>query len=328
MTSDEPPATPYAPVRRPDLRAARPRTTPAVQLDRLHDRDEPVRAVRVLYRVTLRIPKVLGTLPPSVPPAAAELAIVASGERLRARFEGPGWPVTAGAEVRLRTDLGGTYVFDEAGGRPLSPRFLAEWFEGGRVGARHRPAVGVRPSTEGGTPPGGLVCQFLTEWAGKDPSSLERRCGRHGAPIQFRVGPWFGERTAQLEVDVPASELRADHLDPPDSAAPVRHRAILAERQLARVEPSRGSAARRGSTPRHRGHTRARCGDRQPTPRARCGHGERGPARLGRLGHGRAHFTGLRPGTYAIAGMRPLGSLGWHPRDVRIPARLDLRRGR
>ena len=97
-----------------------------------YDAPTPEAARRVVYRVTLWVPRSLGVADDDVPSPTAELFVDVSQDRLRARFAGS-WPVPAGSEVRLRRDEPGVYVFDGEGGRSLGPGQLAQWFEGGRL---------------------------------------------------------------------------------------------------------------------------------------------------------------------------------------------------
>lgn len=300
------------------------RTVAALEGDDDWGSSEPVEARRLVYRVTLRVPRILGENPPTVSSPAAELHVDVSEDRLRARFVGAGWPVEAGSEVRLRGDRLGVYVFDPGGGRPLAPGQMAEWFQGGPPG-RNPPRVWVRPP-----PPqedvgsGELVCALLTEWSGHPPETLERRCADKGPPSMFRLGPWQAERTADVPVQLPRSALRSDHRDPPPPIADSQSRAFMEPALLARLEPSRrGRSSAPGAT---------ESGD-PPAEGLRIVN--QSEARLvvtasgvpvGWLDEGATGtFVGLRPGQHVIAGMRPLGQLAWRPRGVRVPATVTVR---
>lgn len=283
---------------------------------------EPVEARRLVYRVTLRVPGVLGVAPATIPAPAAELFVDVSAERLRARFAGPGWPVEAGSEVRLRSDFPGTYVFDAAGGRPVPPGELPRWFQGGPVTHAQLPAVGLRAAPPGETAgPGDLICALLAEWSGQDRANLLRRCSR-GAPAKFRLGPWRAERTADVPVQLPRHALRADHVDPPRPLTDVDSRAFMAPDLLSRLEPGRIRRSADEGPPQD-----------APSEGIRVVNG--GRARVVITAHGvpigwvepgaTGHFVGLRPGPHLIAGMRPLGNLGWRPREVRLPAEIAVR---
>lgn len=285
---------------------------------------EPVEARRIVYRVTLHVPRILGDNPPTVSSPAAELHVDVSEDRLRARFVGAGWPVEAGSEVRLRGDRLGVYVFDPEGGRPLAPGQMAEWFQGGPPG-RTPPRVWVRPP-----PPqedvgsGELVCALLTEWSGHPPETLERRCADKGPPSMFRLGPWQAERTADVPVQLPRSALRSDHRDAPPPIADSRSRAFMEPALLARLEPSR---RRRSSA--------ALAAETEDPPAEGLRVVNQSEARLvvtasgvpvGWLDEGATGtFVGLRPGQHVVAGMRPLGQLAWRPRGVLIPATVTVR---
>ncbi len=301
------------------------RVLSGVQRDDLYDSDEPIRVVRLVYQVTLQIPAALGTPPRTFRRPRMELIVEATEERLRAYFKGPGWPVPDGAEVRLRHDLGGTYAFDERGGRPLSPGVLSEWFQGGPLGD-HRPAVGIRPAFEPGYAPGALACGLIAEWGGEARAGFVRRCQDRGGPIRFRVGPWLGERTAELMVQMPRRALRADHEDPPDPLPSASGVPLLSPSQLRRLPPGRG---KRNSAPLE---------SRGPAPES--GLVVRNPlavrvvvtangAPVGWVGpEEEVGLPGLADGLFNVAAMRPLGSLGWSPHLVRVPARIELVRPR
>ncbi|MEM1415550.1 MAG: hypothetical protein AAGH15_11645, partial [Myxococcota bacterium] len=205
MPGDPPPVyDPQPPEAPPPAR----RIVEAFRYDREYARDRPVAARRMVYRVTLGVPKSLGGGHDSIARPAAELAIDVSENRLRARFQGGAWPVPEGSEVRLRADAPGSYVFDDEGGRPFAPGQLANWFEGGPL--RFSPRLYVR-SPEAQSGPGRLICRLLAEWVNGSPDVVGRRCGRGGSPPFFRVGLWRAERTADVAVSLPARMLRADH---------------------------------------------------------------------------------------------------------------------
>lgn len=291
----------------------------AAARDTEHDSDEPVAVRRYVYRLRLAVPAALGSNGGLETPGT-ELLIDASAARLRARFVGSGWPVDAGAEVRLRGDSPGAYVFDGAGGRPLLPGEMSEWFEGGprRAGpplvVRRDPAM---PTGESGL----LVCALLAEWSGEPREAVVRRCdGR--APLGFRIGLWRGERTADLAVQVPARSLRSDELEAPEVVGDVESRAFFDPASLSRIEP----ASARGEDP-------------EPTdplaPREGLLFVNESPTRVivtvGGVPIGwvapraSATFIGLRPGLARVGAMRPLGSIAMRPRLLSLPARTVLR---
>jgi len=300
------------------------RIVPAAHDDDGHAGTEPVKAQRLVYRVTLRVPGVLGDAPSTIRDPSAELHVDVSDDRLHARFAGAGWPVEAGSEVRLREDFPGVYVFDSEGGRPLPPGGLAEWFQGGPVRSSAGPSVRIRgPHPDEASGPGNLICALLAEWSGQRRRGLARRCGEGGAPPMFRIGPWMGERTADVPVDLPREALRADHETPPRPIAPSDSRAFAEPSLLARIEPA--------ATPRAPDSDAA---EEEGAP----GEGLRvindSPARaivtIGGVAVGwvdagaTGHFVGPRPGEHTVAAMRPLGTLGWSARPVVVPGEIEI----
>jgi hypothetical protein len=290
-------------------------------VDHDHANDTPVEVVRLVYRVDFHAPRTLGEPPETMPTPATELHIDASADRLRARFEGPGWPVDAGSEARIRRDIGGAYVFDASGGRQLGPSMLAMWFQGGELSRLYPPAVAVRraPPVESNAP-GNIICALVAEWAGQRRDELEHRCGEGGGPLWFRVGPWRAERTAEVPVTVPRSAMRADHVEPPHAIVRPSNRAFLEPGVLARVPANR----RRGAPP-------APLPD-APTDGVRIVND--GPGRFVLLAQGMplgwvdrgetATFVGLAPGEYLFAGLRPLGNLGMRPRNAVVPGEIRV----
>ncbi|AKF10667.1 hypothetical protein [Sandaracinus amylolyticus] len=282
--------------------------------------DEPVDARRYVYRVTLVVPETLGADRSDLAIPAAELFVDVSAERLRARFVGPGWPVEAGSEVRVRGDSPGSYVFDREGGRSLPPGALAEWFEGGP--RRTGPPLSVRrdPAHTEREIPGGLICALLAEWSGDLRENVMRRCdGR--APMAFRVGFWRAERTADVPVELPRRALRADESDPPPPVPITRSRAFLEPAALSRVppmdRPPRDLPERDPTAP-------AEGLDFVNESDARVVVAAEGVA-LGWVDAGASGlFVGLRPGAYRIAALRPLGAVVLRPRVVVVPGRTVL----
>jgi hypothetical protein len=274
---------------------------------------EPVLARRLIYRVALGVPPILGERRHVLGRPATELVVDVSDHRLRARFEGPGWPVAPGSEVRIRRDQPGAYAFGSAGGRPLGPGQLAAWFEGGRV--RRYPPVRVRaPGQEEQVGPGNLMCRLLAEWANHPTDAFERRCGDGGSPLAFRLGPWRADRTADVAVKLPRAALRADHEgppDPPEPSAPLLLDAALA----ARVPPTYAGP------------------DGEPGPHTLRVHNEGRARALVVVGGAAAAWVdagahveleGFRAGIYRLGVMRPLGGLTQRVDRVRIPGELTL----
>ncbi|MDH5492148.1 MAG: hypothetical protein OEY14_09355 [Myxococcales bacterium] len=296
---------------------------PAFVSDPEYADDRLVPARRLVYRVSLRVPKSLGDAPDAVPPPTAELYVDLTADRLRARFVGDGWPVEAGSEVRIRSDQPGGYVFDGEGGHPLGPGQLATWFEGGRL--RHEPSwrVATPPARErrGAGP---ILCRFVAEWASHPPDLVARRCAEGGSAPSFRVGLWRAERTADVDVEIPRASLRADEEDPPEPIPERTSHAFLERRVLASMPPYRPlpphlvagrpeSAPEDGIRVRNRGRARAIVTvNGAPVGWVDAGH--------------IAEFRGLRPGVFRIGAMRPLGLQTSQRRNVNVPAFLSIPR--
>lgn len=304
----------------PTSSSARPRViAPAAARDNAYDSDEPLTVRRYVYRVRLAIPSALGDASDLATPGA-ELYIDTSAERVRARFVGQSWPVDVGAEVRLRGDSRGAYVFDGQGGRPLLPSELGEWFEGGE--RRPGPGLSVRrdPTTLPGER-GALVCALLAEWSGEDRETVMRRCDDR-APLGFRVGLWRAERTADLALELPRRALRADDVEPPTEIAHTVSRAFFEPTSLARIR----SAVVRGE-------------EIEATDAAAPAEGlelvNESATRIVVTAQGvpigwiapraSGHFVGLRPGPLWVGALRPMGSIALRPRLVSVPTRTVLR---
>lgn len=292
---------------------------PAFNDDGDYANEQPEVARRLVYRVALRVPANLGVASETVPRPSGELYIDVSRDRLRARFSGAGWPVPAGSEVRLRRDEPGVYLFDGAGGRPLGPGQLAQWFEGGRL--RFEPSHRVRPPpNDEQIGPGDLTCRFIAEWLNASVDALARRCGEGGSPPDFRVGLWRAERTADVGVQLPRSALRADHVDPPPAIPSSDSRAFLTPDLMARIRrdpgprpPPAEDAPGEGILLTNRGHARMIV-TVQGTP---VGWVDRGAT---------AHFVGLEPGTYRVGAMRAFGLQYAGLQPVTVPGHLRLPR--
>jgi len=311
---------PQGPARPVEASAEGPRVYPAADDDVDYRSDERVDVMRLVYRVTFRVPPMLGDVPSTMPRPTAELHMDVSSDRLRARFSGPGWPVVPGSEVRLRRDLGGVYIFDGEGGHPAGPGMLAQWFQGGPVSRRQTPAVGIRRAPESEQDaPGDLICALLAEWSGQPRTELERRCGDGGAPLVFRIGAWRAERTAEVPVQLSRNALRADHHGAPPQLTASTSRAFMEESVLARIPLGR----------------RVRRGEELPAATAGLRIDNQGPTRVvvtvggipvGWVDHGATgHFVGFVPGEHVVGAMRPLGNLALHPRARTVPGEVRIR---
>ena len=228
-----------------------------------------------------------------------------------------------GAEVRLRSDLLGVYLFDGEGGRSLGAGLLAAWFEG-RDRAESRTQVVVRreyesqrkrrPDFEKAKPvPGALLCALFAEWSNQERTALDHRCIGDSLPPSFRVGPWSGELTAVLPMVRARRALRADQADPPAPITGRNARMLIEPEAVERLQPSRPlEVDERGPLlVENRTDTRAIVI-------------AQGVA-LGWVDPGeRLRVEGLRPGYYRVGAIRPLGILRMPPRQVRVPGTLTI----
>ena len=320
-----------SPTRSRDVRDRRPAPVePAVHADTEYGTDAPVVARRYVYGVRMAVPGGLGDGGEGVTVPAAELYVDVSHERLRARFVGRGWPVPAGSEVRLRRDRPGVYVFDGVGGRPLAPRELASWFEGGEV-TRRGPPLRVlptwglpqrrrQPEPDDEEEPGELVCALLAEWSAEPWENVMRRCER-GAPHLFRIGFWRGEQTAGVPVDLVRSAMRADEQRPPAQIPDEPSRAFLEPEALSRLPPSRATAEPSEDAPAEGLRVRNQSATRAIVT-------VDGIA-IGWVDAGaEGWFVGLRPGTHEVGAIRPLGAVVQRGRLVLVPGTHSICDGR
>lgn len=296
---------------------------PAAGPDPEFDGDEPVVARRIVYRVRIGVPNIVGSPIVDLALPAAELYVDVSDTRLRARFVGSGWPVDAGSEVRLRGDSPGAYLIDGRGGRPLAPGELATWFEGGVPRPGPRPYVRRDTySRDAVARPGDLICALVAEWAGDERSSMAARCN-HSAPVAFRVGFFRGERTADVPIELPRSALRADERGTLPEVIAATSRAFLEPSALGRLRAN------------------VRAGDEV----YRRDEGE--PVAEGlvveNLSDGRmvvvvdgiaigwvdagasGTFVGITPGLHEVGAMRPRGAVIMRARIIEVPGRTVLR---
>ena len=332
-TAEPLPVDPLAPVQEPpaelaalgaptelDPSLAQRTIEPAAGPDTLYNSEEVVLARRYVYRVRLSIPSILGEAA-DLTTAAAELYLDVSAERVRAHFVGNGWPIEPGAEVRLRGDSPGAYLFSSEGGRPLLPGELVRWFEGGA--RRPGPPLSIRRdlTASSGDTSGALVCAFLAEWAGEGRDSVARRCdGR--APLGFRVGLWRGERTADVEIELPRRALRADEVAPPPTIPRVTSHAFFEPSSLAHITRSnaRGEEIEAPSDePPSEGFEFVnQTSTRVIVTLEGVPVGWIAPLSTG-------HFLGMAPAVYGVGALRPMGSIALRPRLIQVPARTILR---
>ncbi|MGE0791597.1 MAG: hypothetical protein AB7S26_38330 [Sandaracinaceae bacterium] len=296
-----------------------PTVTPAAHADGEFDSAAPVVARRYVYRARMVVPAGLGNDDAHLAAPAAELVIDVAHERLRARFLGTGWPIAGPAEVRMRRDRPGVYLFDGYGGRPLEPGELARWFEGGPVSRRGPP---LRIFSSYGHPrhqappddeeiPGELVCAFLAEWAGEPRENQLRRC-ELGAPYVWRIGFWSAEQTAGVSIEMTRAQLRGDESSPPEWPPRVNGAAFLEEEATARLSPRPPDGEIPEGAPRSGLRVQNESANRVIVT-------VEGLA-LGWVDAGETHdFVGLSEGMYEVGSMRPLGAVVQRGRLVRVP---------
>jgi len=288
----------------------------AVMEDDVEDSDEPVLAGRYVYRVSFAVPPSFRDHRAVVEAPAGELHLDVSHARLHARFLGPGFPVAEGSEVRLRADLPGVYLFDEQGGRSLGAGQLAAWFEGIGSDKDTQTRVGVWRETgkrATGPLPTDLICALLAEWAHQDRELLVHRCEGGALPPLFRVGPWTGELTAVVPMQLPRHALRADEHGAPQLPATVPRVQLLEPSAVARLQPSRAEPAVAPGALVVHNHTAARAlvfAQGVAVSWVDAGKDVR--------------IDGFAPGYYRMGAVRPLGVLRMPPKLVRVPGELHL----
>ncbi len=194
------------------------RVEPAPRDDTQYDSDERIAVTRFIYRARMVLPEKMQT--GAISSVVGELIAETDDTRVTISFEGSGWPVAPRSVVRIRGDSGGSYVFDERGGRALAEGNLAAWWSGSetpRTPALWMPrARTTTRSNERTAATGTLLCDFFRELAGQSRTSDFRCSG--GAPNLARVGVWQFQRTADVAIERPRRHLRADHNDPPSQA--------------------------------------------------------------------------------------------------------------
>jgi hypothetical protein len=229
------------------------------------------------------------------------------------RFEGPGWPITPGTEVRLRSDLPGVYVFDGGGGHALPPGALAAYFEGGEVTRRGIPLrfffdrFRGRREPPPADPSAAIVCAVFAELAGEARSEHVRRCEAH-APRLWRLGMWRAERTAIVPIELPRRQLQMGPEHPPPLPPPRTARPWLEEEALARLSPD--------APPEIDAVGPLRVRNQSATRVVVVLHGV--PA--GSVDPGaELLLSGLRPGMHEVGSFRPLGAVVQRGRPVAVP---------
>ncbi|MDD9938268.1 MAG: hypothetical protein OXT09_31950 [Myxococcales bacterium] len=298
------------------------RVRAAVMDDEVQDSADPVHVRRLVYRVSFIVPPAFRERKRPLSPPVGELHVDVSERRLRARFVGPGWPVDEGAELRLRADVPGVYLFDGEGGRSVGGGQLASWFEG-RTDGRSKSRVRVRRefaarrrSLEERQGPGERVCSLLAEWTNQDRTEIERRCRGGEIPPGFRFGPWSAELTAIVPMELPRYAMRADEVDPPEPIEHLPGRPMLDASALAQLSPHRVPATPLEPGPltvHNRTDTRVVL-LAQGVPIAWVDAGQT------------AAIEGLSPGRYRIGALRPLGILRMAPKLIEVPGELRIGR--
>jgi hypothetical protein len=288
----------------------------AVMSDDAEAKDDPTFVGRLVYRVRFVVPPSFRDYRASVEAPAGELHVDVSMSRLRARFIGPGWPIDEGTEIRLRADLPGVYLFDGLGGRSLGAGQLAGWFEGRETGRTAETMVGIR--RDYGPPadrpmPGELLCALLAEWSHQRREALVHRCTSEALPPGFRLGPWSGELTAVVPMELPRRNLRADEVGPPAPIATRGARALLEPDTLAKLVPSRAVEAP--------GPAALTVENRTDTRAIVIAQG----VAVGWIDAGQSlRIEGFTPGFYRIGAVRPLGVMRMPPRILRVPGDLVI----
>lgn len=162
------------------------------------------------------------------------------------------------------------------------------------------------------------MCALLAELTNQDWDGVVRRCAQR-APALFRLGPWRGERTADVPVELPRSAMRADEQSPPSPLTGAESRAFLEPVLLSTLEPGRPWTATPGSESPGEG---LRVRNESPSRAVVLVHG----VAVGWVDSGATGlFVGLRPGEHTVAAMRPLGSAAAAPRALNLPGELVLR---
>lgn len=291
---------------------------PAALSDESYASDRLERVRRLVYRVSFIVPPAFRQRRRGIRPVAGELHLDVAADRLRARFVGPGWPIHDGAQIRLRADVPGVYVFDGDGGRWLGPGQMAAWFEG-RASGRSRSSVRIRREFGklDGEDPSALVCALLAEWTNQSRESLAPRCRGGSLPPGFRFGPWRAEITAVVPMELPRHVLRADEVAPPPPIAPATGAPVLAAAERAQLEPHRAVP---GSPLEMLSITNTTTGRlmvlAQGLPVAWL---DAGSSLI---------LDGLPAGIYRVGAIRPFGILHRSPKPQPVPGSLLLGKGK
>ncbi len=274
---------------------------------------------RVVYRVRFRTPNLFREKKSNLIAPAGELYVDVGYERLRARFVGPGWPVEEGAEVRLRRDALGVYIFDRNGGHQLGPGKMASWFVGRKRG-HSRSSVRIRRErAPGGEGPGELICALLAEWTAQKREILYRRCSSGNIPPAFGFGPWKAELTASVPMEIERRKLRADEKEPPATIEIDDSRTFLDPAEYAQVVPYhryQGSdLTDTDGTLQFVNHTSTKViVILEGIPVAWVDANSIG------------HFSGFCPGRYRVGAIRPFGGQLFSPRTIDLPGKFVIGR--
>jgi hypothetical protein len=272
---------------------------------------------RVVYRVSLMVPRVFGEKKANFITPAGELYVDVSQDRLRARFVGPGWPVEEGVEVRLRRDAQGVYLFDHNGGQQLGPGKMASWFEGQQHGSS-RSSVRVRQERVlTGHGPGDLICALLAEWTAQERDAVVHRCIEGSIPSGFGFGPWRAELTALVPMEIERRRLRADENEPPEEIKNADNRTFMAPSEFARVVPylatqNAGPIDTNGELQVVNNSSTKVIVVIENIPVAWIN------------AYSEGHISGFRPGRYRIRATRPFGIQLFSPRFIDLPGKLTV----
>ncbi len=159
------------------------------------------------------------------------------------------------------------------------------------------------------------MCSLLAEWTGQPRDALARRCSHGAVPPRFRFGPWRGELTAVVPLEVAMHTVRADESRPPAGLATADSRSSVDAAELAHIAPVHGAptASKPSAALEVVNNTAARAIIMvQGVP-------------VGWVNaYRRGRFEGFRPGRYRVGALRPLGALRLAPKLVELPGEVVL----